>query len=78
MKFAIDLPYGSLIMDHEDALRLVEIIDRAERYETKYRPAEEGGTTHHVSRDVSKSGVTLKHVPEELYRIACLAGAKPD
>jgi hypothetical protein len=76
MKFAMTLPYGDHIFDHEDAIKLVEIMERAERYEMVYHPAEEGGSTHHVYREPER-GTTLKHISPDLYEIARMAG-KPN
>ena len=77
MKFALTLPYGDRVFNHEDAIKIIEILERSEIYETTYRSKEDGGTLHYISRGELK-GVTLKHVPEELYQIAKMAGPKPD
>lgn len=73
VKFAISMPYGDFVFDHEDALKLVEIFERAEKFETKYRSAEDGGTSYHVYREPEK-GLNLKHLSPEVYDVARLAG----
>jgi hypothetical protein len=79
VKFAVDMPYGAYVMDQEDALRLVDILSRAEKYETNYRPATEGGPTYHVYQEQGKTGMTLRHIPDNLYQLARLAGpSKPE
>jgi hypothetical protein len=76
MKLAINLPYGEYVFDHDDAIKLMEIFERAEKYETQYRAAEDGGTLHYVSKDASR-GMAIKHIPHEVYEMARMAGPKP-
>lgn len=76
MKLALQMPYGEYILDHEDAVKLMEIMERAERYETSYRADADGGTLHYVSKDASR-GMSIKHIPHELYEVARMAGPKP-
>lgn len=76
MKLAITMPYGDYIFDHDDAVKLMEIMERAEKYDTKYRSAEEGGSLHYVFKDASR-GMNIKHIPNEIYEMARMAGPKP-
>jgi len=76
MKLAISLPYGEFVFDHDDAIKLMEIFERAERYETSYRSDAEGGTLHYVHKDATR-GLGIKHIPHEVYEMARLAGPKP-
>ena len=77
MKFSIDLPYGSRVFDHDDAMLLIELLERSEVMETKYRSTEEGGSLYYISPSDHK-GLTLKHIPDNQYQIAKMAGPKPD
>ena len=77
MKFAVSLPYGERVFDHDDAMLLIEILERSEVMETKYRSKEDGGSLYYVSTPDDR-GITLKHIPDNQYQIAKMAGPKPD
>ena len=66
------------VMKSADALKIVEILEKADQYEEKWRKPEDGGTTYHVwpIDDVSKLP-SMKIVSEALYQMAKLAG-KPE
>lgn len=66
------------VMKSADALKIVEILEKAEQYEEKWRKNEDGGTTYHVwpIEDPSKLP-SMKIVSEALYQMAKLAG-KPE
>ena len=68
--------YLSFVMDVKAAAQLMEALGGAEKYETKYRKAEEGGTTIHIYPPDTDT-VTLKLLNDDLYRMAKLAG-KPE
>jgi len=68
--------YVHFVMDVKAAAQVMEVLGGAEKYETKYRKAEEGGTTQHIyPADIE--AVTLKLISDDLYRMAKLAG-KPE
>lgn len=75
----IEFGYGnSYVMSAKDALALAEIIQRAEKYEKKYRKDEATGTngyTFHVWPNNDE--ILMRVISEESYRLARLAG-KPE
>ena len=64
------------IVKSAEALKIIEILEKAEMYEEHWRKEEDGGTTYHVW-PVGEELPTLKIVSDELYRMAKLAG-KPE
>jgi hypothetical protein len=64
------------IVKTEDALKIINILEKAEMYEEKWRKEEDGGTTYHVW-PVGDKLPGLKIVSESLYQMAKLAG-KPE
>ena len=78
MKAVIQLGYREYIMEAKDALAILEIVATAERYATKYKNAEQGGTSYHVWTDATaRDGNTLRLISDDHYRIAKLAGEPP-
>jgi len=68
----ISLSYGELVIPTDDAVTLLKILEKAERYQEKYRSEEEGGTTFHVF--TNETTYHSKLVSDDLYRMAKLAG----
>jgi citrate synthase len=68
----ISLGYGELVMPTKDAVTVLEILERAEKYRTKYNGKE---STQHVYPNTDTYSARL--ITEDLYRIAKLAG-EPD
>lgn len=70
----IQLGYTEYVVGNKDALALIDILTKAERYEKKYHAATDGASqfTHHVWP--SKEEFTLKTISDDLYQIAKLAG----
>lgn len=75
-KVIMSFGYKSYVVDGDKALQIVEMLQGAEQYESKYRSPAEGGTTHHIY-DADLSMVELKFLPTSLYQMYKLAG-KPD
>ena len=75
MKCVVTACYGDAVMSPEDALTLLEIYSRAEKYEhyTNYITKEE---SHHVW-DVP-SLVSVKSISTSLYQCAMLAGKREE
>ena len=75
----IDLGYRSVVLPTEDAIRVAEILSKAEAFEEKYRTKEEkeksgidDDYTYHVfSQDRQ---FTMKIISDTLYQMAKLAG----
>jgi hypothetical protein len=77
---AIEFGYNtsSLVMSPKDALAMAEIMQRAEKYEKKYRPGGggiESTYTYHVWPNPDE--ITMKLISDDIYRMAKLAG-KPE
>ena len=75
-KVIISFGYKSYVVDGDKALQIMELLQGAEQYESKYRSAAEGGTTHHVY-NTDLSMLDIKFLPNELYQMYKLAG-KPE
>jgi hypothetical protein len=65
--------YGEYVLSAKDAVTIMEILQKAERYECKYVSG--GDNTHHIYPS-TESG-TAKIISDDLYRMAKLAG-KPE
>ena len=70
----VHVGYRQYIMPVDEALALAKTIATAEIYDTKYRPKEEGGSTHHVYAQEQQALPTVQLVSYEHYRMAKLAG----
>ena len=71
----MSLGYDEYVMPAEDALTLVNIIARAERYKENYRSG--GNTTYHIWEDDRTASAMMKVISNGHYRIAKCAG-KPE
>lgn len=80
----VDIGYHSLVLDKDDALALIGILERSERYEQKYwskADREERGMpagaeyTYHVYPN--EQTYVAKIISNDLYNMAKLAG-KPE
>ena len=73
----MEFSYLSLVLSVKDALAMAEIMQRAEKYEKKYR-RETGGEssyTYHVWPNSDE--MVMKLISDDIYRMAKLAG-KPE
>lgn len=68
---------SKFIMKTSDAMKLVEILEKADRYDEKWQKEEDGGTTYHVWPTEPSDMPSLKVVGESTYQMAKLAG-KPE
>ena len=78
----VDIGWQKIILHREDALKLAEVLEKAEVYEEKYWSRDErtarGMTeeyTHHVY--TNDKHYNMKIITDELYQMAKLAG-KPE
>ena len=79
-KAIIQIGYNNYVLDTEKAIKILSLLEEAERYEHKWRNAEEGGSTYHVwnANESPADGLReMKLMPEQLYRMAKMAG-KPE
>jgi hypothetical protein len=70
----IGVGYRVYVMPVDDAVAIAKALAVAEIYDTKYRPKEDGGTTHHVYPQEQQNLPTVQLVSYETYRMAKLAG----
>lgn len=78
-KAIVRFGYDNYIMEAEDALTIHEILGKSEHYYRKYQSKENGGTMHYVwPQDMSDDLKGLELVPDNLYRMAKLAGKPED
>jgi len=70
----VGVGYRQYIMPVDEAVALAKTMATAEIYEPKYRPKEEGGSTHHVYAQEQLNLPTVQLVSYEHYRMAKLAG----
>ena len=76
MKAIIQVGYKEYAIDARKAVEIMELLEGAERYQSKYWG---GGkpTTYHVYEDADESVKNIQLLDEKLYRMAKLAG-KPE
>jgi hypothetical protein len=77
-KAIIQMGYTKYVVAAEDALKIMDIITGAERFEAKWHKEEEGGTTYHVWDNDTTALESLEIIPDNLYRMAKLAGKHVD
>jgi len=70
----VTLGYSHYVMQTADAVRLLEILENAERYVLKYRASD--ASTHHVWPN--DTTFEAKMIGTDLYRMAKLAGKPED
>ena len=73
-KVIVELGYKSYVMEADKALALMELLQGAERYQSKYHGGGRGNT-HHVYDE--EFDMSIKYMPDKLYGMAKLAG-KPE
>ena len=77
-KVVVILGWKKYVVDSADAIKIAEVLGKAELYDTKYTKDEESNTMvlHYVyPQDEEK--FTMEVLPDNLYRMAKLAG-KPE
>jgi hypothetical protein len=77
VKVIVSIGYTDYVFDAPDAIALMAMLDKAEIYQSKYAPKEEGGTTHYIYPQETDRITALKCITDDLYRVAKLAG-KPE
>lgn len=73
----MEFGYSSLVLSAKDALAMAEIMQRAEKYEKKYRREDGGATTYTYHVWANPDEITMKLISDDIYRMAKLAG-KPE
>jgi hypothetical protein len=72
-----ELGYVSYVLPPKDALAMAEMLQRAEKYEKKYRREAGGDTTYTYHVWPNPDEITMKVISDDHYRLAKLAG-KPE
>lgn len=74
-KIAISIGWKKYVLDSADAVKLAEILGKAEMYDTKYLSNSESGNTllHYVYPQEDEKFL-MEILPDNLYRMAKLAG----
>ena len=72
-KVIMSFGYNECVLDIQDAVTIMEIMTKAEKYKVKWRKDDK--STHHVWHDEENmGGMAIKPIGENLYRTAKLAG----
>lgn len=75
-KVIMNFGYNEYILDIQDAVTVMELMAKAEKYKAKYTS---GDYTHHVWDNQGDNPITsIKPINENLYRTAKLAGEPKD
>jgi hypothetical protein len=78
-KAIIRIGYDEFVVEARDALTIHEILGKAEHYHKKYRSRDDGGPLFYVwEQDASTDMRSFEVVPDNLYRMAKLAGKPED
>lgn len=72
MPMIVSMPYGDMVLPVEDAMTLMKILEKAEKYRCKY---ETGGSTHHIF--MLEEQMNAKLISQDTYAMYKLAG-KPE
>lgn len=77
-KITVQIGYQHFVMDGDKAVQLLNIIENAEMYESKWRAEADGGTSHHIYKQPPMEKVVeISYLTDEQYRMYKLAG-KPN
>jgi len=73
MPMIVTMPYGDIVLPTEDAVVLMKLLEKAEKYRCKYA---NGLTTHHIY--ALEEQMNLKMVTQEAYTMYKMAGKPED
>ena len=77
-KAIIRLGYDQFVMEAKDALTIHEILAKAECFKREYRSKDDGGPLYYIwEQDVYSEARGFEIMPDNLYRMAKLAGKPP-
>jgi hypothetical protein len=77
-KAVIQIGYDNYILDAKDAINIMEMLDKADVWQEKYQSHADGGTLYFAYPPCDADSIrNIKIVPENLYKMAKLAG-KPE
>ena len=77
-KAIIRIGYDQYVMEAKDALTIHEILAKAECFKREYRSKDDGGPLYYIwEQDVDSESRGFEIMPDNLYRMAKLAGKPP-
>lgn len=74
-KCVIDFGHSNYVIDADKAVKLMELLDQAEVYQSRWRREDEGGSTKHIYE--ADRLCSLELLSEAKYKMYKLAG-KPE
>ena len=81
MKAILNVGYKEYVVEAEEAVAFIKMLSTAERYASKYKARDEGGTTYHIwdgegTDTASNNTITL--LTDSQYRLYKMAGKPPE
>lgn len=73
-KAIVTIGYKDYVMDVEDAVTILGLLEKAERYETQYQKNSSNYTHHVYEQELTDNVKDLKIITDKAYRFAKLAG----
>jgi hypothetical protein len=74
-KITVQIGYNYFVLDGGKAVQLLDTLQGAEVYETKWRSESEGGTSYHIyPQEVTSRKIEIGYLSDEQYRMYKLAG----
>ena len=74
MPMIVSMPYGEIVLSTKDAVALMSLLEKAEKYRCRYNGAD--GPTHHIFQ--LEEQMAAKMITEETYAMYKLAGKPED
>jgi hypothetical protein len=74
MPMIINMPYGEIVLPTEDAVTMMKLFEKAEKYRMKYNSGE--GATHHVFP--MEDQLSAKMITKDTYTMYKMAGKPED
>jgi len=74
MRAIFEYQYKKYIVNLSDAVKILEILEKAERYKAEYRESKNGGTLHYAWTQPNNEMGSVELMPDDLYRLARMAG----
>jgi hypothetical protein len=81
MKAVIRIGYKEYVLDADKAVRIMEMLENAERYESKWHSkseSRESYNTYHVYQDTTDDRVSMELITDNFYAMCKLAGKPQD
>lgn len=73
MPMIVDLPYGDIVLPVDDAVTLLKLLEKAEKYRNRYA---NGGSTHHIYS--LEHQMNARMITQETYAMYKMAGKPED